>query len=67
MKQVSDIAAVRRRLECRQWIRMIAENGRTWWAEMKQDIAKKRGQDGLKQLIADMEQERERMRYERDH
>jgi hypothetical protein len=54
--------AWRRECEARDWIRRfklhVKERGtrmaNVWWAQMKEDILKARGQAGLDTLIADM-------------
>ena len=57
-----------RKSEAREWIRRYldkigelgAENGRSWWEGVKADIAKRRGQAALDELINNMRTEREK-------
>ena len=55
-----------RQCEARDWIRKYrkkigevgSEKGRLWWAQVKEDIAKRRGKAELDSLIRQMEEER---------
>ena len=55
-----------RQCEAREWIRRYrkkigevgSEQGRAWWEQVKEDIAKRRGKVALDSLVKQMETER---------
>ena len=55
-----------RQCEAREWIRRYrkktgevgSEQGRLWWVQVKEDIARRRGKAALASLVKQMEEER---------